>query len=252
MKHLKIQNYGAISVVEVCRPEALNALNRELLHELQGFLQQAEQKANLRAVILTGSGDKAFIAGADIKEMSHLDNHHAVQFCYLGQQVAEALERATFLTIAAVNGYALGGGLELVLACDYAFAAEEARMGCPEVTLGLIPGFGGTQRLARAIGTRAAKELILSGRTIKAEEAHDLGIVQRVVKREALINECLASAKSVVTHSALAIAKAKYAIDKGYEMSLHQGLDLERHSFVDCFASPGRVAGFETFLNKNK
>lgn len=250
MEFLKVQKYGVIAIVEVCRPEALNALNEAVLLELRTLLDEYEHDGSTRALILTGFGDKAFIAGADIKAMSKMDEEKAIEFCALGQEVALALERAPFVTIAAVNGFALGGGLEMALACDYIFAAQGARLGLPEVTLGIIPGFGGTQRLARAVGTRLAKELILTGRVITADEAHLYGIVSRVCTGPSLINDCIASAETVVRNSALAVAQAKKSIDLGFEMPLEVGLDLERKCFGECFNSPGRVAGFEAFIKK--
>lgn len=250
MEYLKVEQHGPVTHLIINRHDALNALNKQVLLELRSFLQKAELEGTCPALILSGSGDKAFIAGADIKEMSGMNNHEILQFCALGQEVTTLLERASFLTIAAVNGFALGGGFEIALACDYIYAAEEAHFGFPEVELGIIPGFGGTQRLPNAVGVRLAKELILTGRTITAQEAHQFGIVNKVCWREELHKEAVESAKKVASHSHTAITKGKRAINFCIANSIDRGLEHERELFVECFASQGRVDGFEHFLKK--
>ncbi len=248
MKYLTVESQGNIAVVKISRAAQLNALNQEVLQELLTYLHQVELDKRYQALILTGDGDKAFIAGADIKEMSTMSNHEILQFCSLGQEVADALESASFLTCAAVQGYALGGGFEMALACDYIFASHEAKFGFPEVSLGIIPGFGGTQRLLRTVGTRLAKELIISGKTIDGKKALELHIANRLCDKANLIQECSHYLQSLTCHSELAIAKAKQAINDGAEMPLDVGLDLERNLFVECFNSPGRIEGFKRFL----
>ncbi len=198
MDYLSFEQQGDIGVLRINRPQAHNALNSKLLQELSQWLKQDH---SVKVLILTGQGEKAFIAGADIKEMASLDAAASQKFCALGQQVTLLLERASFVTIAAVNGFALGGGLEIALACDFIYAATSAKMGLPEVSLGLIPGFGGTQRLARAIGTRRAKELIMSGRKITADEALQMGLVNKVCHDHALIADCRHTAEGILKNS---------------------------------------------------
>ncbi len=250
MEHLQVERHGTVAVLTVNRPEVLNALNEAVMRELLHFLQESADKAACRALILIGAGSKAFIAGADIKQMSGMNHQQMLRFCELGQRVTMALEQAPFLTIAAVNGYALGGGLEMALACDFIYASQSAKMGLPEVTLGIIPGFGGTQRLARAIGTRQAKEVIMNGKMLSAEQAHNLGLVNRVCSDAALLEDCLETAQGMVKYSALAIAQIKRAVDGGYAMSLADGMELERNMCAVCFATPEREQGMAAFLKK--
>ncbi len=250
MEHLIYEKLDKIALLKINRPKAYNALNRKTLEELLEFLTAIAPKEAIQAVVLTGVGDKAFIAGADIKEMQLMNHLQMLQFCQLGQRVTTALENAPFLTVAAVNGYALGGGLEMALACDFIYASKNARLGLPEVTLGIIPGFGGTQRLARAIGTRRAKELIMSGRTLLAEEALQLGIVNRLCEEATLQAECLAVAESIVKHSFTATSQAKLAINVGYGLSMPDALELERNMCAVCFATPERAEAMASFINK--
>ncbi|KKL68762.1 hypothetical protein LCGC14_2121730 [marine sediment metagenome] len=181
MELISFEKRGQTGILKVNRPEALNALNRAVLEELQRFLSSGVSSENIRALIFTGEG-KAFIAGADIKEMQALDGAGIGEFCELGQGVTNSLASLEMVTIAAVNGFALGGGLEMALACDFIYASTGAKLGQPEVTLGIIPGFGGTQRLSRAVGVRLAKELITTGRFLGAEEALRIGLVNKVVE----------------------------------------------------------------------
>ncbi|MBI1925407.1 enoyl-CoA hydratase/isomerase family protein, partial [Candidatus Poribacteria bacterium] len=168
MNHLIFEKKEYVGILTISRPEVLNALNRSVLEELDSFLVAVVPREGIRALVVTGAGEKAFVAGADIKEMRMFDVPGILAFCELGQRVALRLETMDAVTIAAVNGYAFGGGLEIALACDFIYASRTAKLGLPEVTLGLIPGFGGTQRLARGVGTRRAKEIILSGQPITA------------------------------------------------------------------------------------
>jgi len=245
MTHLQIEKIDSISIVKVNRPEALNALNEAVLLELRDFLTQDDS----RVLILTGAGDKAFVAGADIKAMEKMDQSEIEDFCELGHSVMNLLDHGKQATIAAVNGYALGGGLELALACDFAFASRNAKLGLPEVTLGIIPGFGGTQRLSRAVGTRKAKEMILTGKPVKAEEAEKIGLVNRVCDPEKLLEECLDVAKLIAGQSPAAIAQAKRVINEGADAELREALELEKQSFVECFATPERKAAMQAFLS---
>lgn len=252
MKHLEFEIENNVGVLTVNRPKALNALNLEVLTELKQFLETEIQKNTLKVLIFTGAGEKAFIAGADIKEMQSLDASGIETFISLGQQVTLLLENAPFITIAAVNGFALGGGLEMALACDFIYASEKAKLGLPEVTLGIIPGFGGTQRLARAVGTRRAKEMIATGKHIEAEEAKEMGLVNHVYKAEALIGACWSTADRIAHHSPTALAQGKSAINDGIAMSLPPALDLEKAKFVHCFSTPEREGAMAAFLEKSK
>lgn len=250
MQNFLLEQHDQIAILKVNRPQALNALNEETLTELLEFLEKESAKDSLRALILTGAGDKAFIAGADIKAMQGMSALQMLQFCRLGQRVGTLLESAPFLTLAAVNGYALGGGLEIALACDFIYSAHSAKMGFPEVTLGIIPGFGGTQRSSRAIGTRQAKELIMSGKTITADQAFQIGMVNRVCDDDQLIPEALAAAAGIAKHSKTAVTQSKNAIQTGYPLSMGDALELERNMCAVCFGTPDRFEAMTAFVEK--
>lgn len=247
MENLHYEKRGLIGLLTINRPQALNALNRDVLQELADFLEKIE---DIRALILTGEG-KAFIAGADIKEMQSFQVDELLEFSHLGQKVTHLIENSPFLTIAAVNGYALGGGLEMALACDFIYASETAKLALPEITLGLIPGFGGTQRLSRAIGTRKAKELILTGKQVDAKEAYALGIVNRICQPDRLIEDCFATAELAAKYSPFALRQAKLAVNQGENMGLHEALEFERTLFGLCFGTPESEAAMKAFLEKS-
>lgn len=237
--------------MRVNRPEALNALSTPLLMEMLEHLNALVLEQKTKALILTGEGEKAFIAGADIAQMQSMDFHAMLEFCRLGQAVANALENASFATIAAVNGYALGGGLEMALACDFIYASRTASMGLPEITLGLIPGFGGTQRLSRAIGIRLAKELIMSGKTITAEEASAIGLVNRVCDPETLMEACLLTAANISQYPAMALKLTKKAINQSLHLDLNAALVVERNLCASCLVTPESRAMVTAFLTKH-
>jgi enoyl-CoA hydratase len=239
-----------VSLLKINRPESLNVLNKQTLLELQAFFHQRRQGAPFRVLILTGAGDKSFIAGADIKEMRKMSHMEMLQFCELGQEVFQEFASAPFVVIAAVNGYALGGGLELALAADFIYAAEHAKLGLPEVSLGITPGFGGTQRFARTIGKAMAKELALSGRMISAAEAHSIGLINKVCTPETLLDECLKTARDIARHSPEAVLQTKRAIDVGTSMGLEESLVLERNMCAVAFATEGRIRGMDAFIEK--
>lgn len=247
MQHLLFEQEGPIGILRFNRPEALNALNSKLMEELSSLLSQ---HLPIRVMILTGSGEKAFIAGADIREMAPLSVSNSQRFCEVGQQMTLLLERAPFVTIAAINGFALGGGLEIALACDFIYASRTAKMGLPEVSLGVIPGFGGTQRLSRAVGARHAKELIYTGRKITAEEALAIGLVNRVCDPGDLLNVCRTTAHEILKNSHGSIIKTKQVIDHACHLPLEQALAAEQEAFVACFASADRQEGMQAFLEK--
>jgi enoyl-CoA hydratase len=252
MENLLFEKRDRIGILKINRPKALNALNRALLTELEGFLASGAKAEGIRALILTGEGEKAFVAGADIREMNALDTMGMLDFLALGQRVTCMLEEADMATIAAVNGFALGGGLELALACDFIYASSSAKLGCPEVGLGIIPGFGATQRLPRAVGGRMAKELIMSGRTLGADEAGRIGLVNKVVEPGKLLEECLGIAGKILGNGFDAVNQAKKVVNHGAAVPLKDGLVLERNAFTVCFNTPGRTEGMNAFLEKRK
>lgn len=241
-----------IVLLKINRPESLNALNQKTLQELLNFLQEHSYKTSIRCLIVTGAGDKSFIAGADIKEMLQMSQQELLLFCQLGQDVTMAFSRVPFPVIAAVNGFALGGGLEMALAADFIYASNTAKLGLPEVSLGIIPAFGGTQRLCRAIGTRAAKELIMTGRMIDAQEAKDLRLINKICLPEMLIQDSIATAKDIVKHSPCAIAQGKRAIDFGMHLSMNESLELEKNAALVTFQTEERKEKMKAFVERKK
>lgn len=250
MKNFSFEKDGDVGILTVNRPEVLNALNSTMLEELALFLTMRTSKMDLNALILTGKGERAFIAGADVKEMNDLSAIEIKGFLQVGQQVTQMLENAPFLTMAAVNGYALGGGLEMALSCDFIYASENAKLGLPEIKLGVIPGFGGTQRLAYAVGARRAKEMIYTGKHISAQEALQIGLVNRVCTQAELLDECVKTAKEILRNPQTAFKSAKDAIDGGYLQDLAVGLILEKNLFVSCFKTVEREEAMRTFLDR--
>jgi enoyl-CoA hydratase len=250
MNHLRIEKRGAVGIVTFSRPEALNALNLETLKELDALLDEIATDSTLGIVIFTGEG-KAFIAGADIKEMSVLNAEEGRAFGVLGQRIFYKLERLDQVTIAAVNGFALGGGCELALACDLRYAGAKAKMGQPEVTLGITPGFSGSQRLPKLIGLARAKELIFTGKMIGAVEAEQMGLVNKVVDGDVL-EYAIEVASTIERNAPLAVKYSKKAIDSGYGQTVNEGNVLEAGFFGLCFASEDQKEGMSAFINKQK
>ena len=247
---IQIEMKDGVAVLTIDRPESLNALNSRLINELDAALHQLEADGSVKVVVLTGAGEKAFIAGGDIKEMLAMDTSAARTFSSNGQQMILYLERMSRPVIAAVNGYALGGGLELALACDFIFAAEEARFGLPEVTLGLLPGFGGTQNLARSIGPVRAKEMIFTGRMLSSHEALQWGLVNAVYPRKELLERTMETALRIARNGSVAVASAKRAIGRGLEMPIEDGLRLENELFTGLFSTEDRQEGLQAFMEK--
>lgn len=243
---------GAVAVLTVDRPEALNALDVETLASLRGQLLELREDKEVRAVVLTGAGDRAFIAGADIKYMSDLDAGGAREWGELGQNVGQLLETSPQPTIAAVNGFALGGGCELALACDIRYASSKAKLGQPEINLGIIPGWGGTQRLARVCGLGVAKELILTGRLVDADEALRIGLVNAVFEPEELLERALETARLIATKSPVALAAAKRALNHALQGSHVSNLTREADEFGDLFASADAKEGLTAFVEKRE
>lgn len=249
-ENIRYQVDGAIGTLTVDRPKALNALNPDTLREMMRCLRDARRHAALRAIVLTGAGEKAFVAGADIAAMSTMSVLEAREMSRLGQRVTSAIEDLSIPLIAAVNGFALGGGMELVMACDLVVASERARFGQPEINLGIIPGFGGTQRLARRIGAPRAREMIYGGEMIDAETAYRWGLVNRVVKPEDLLPEARKLAAALAGKPAVALGQAKLAIRRGLDVDLESGLRLEAEAFAVTFSTDDRREGMEAFLGK--
>jgi enoyl-CoA hydratase len=252
---LEIEDRGAARIVRINRPQALNALNPTVIGELSLMLEALTQQIergdwSVRGLVLTGAGDKAFAAGADIAAMVDMDGEQAAEFASRGHAVGEMLAQLPVPAIAAVNGFALGGGCELALACDFIVASEKARFGQPEVKLGVIPGFGGTQRLLRRVGIARALELCVTGDMVRADEALRIGLVNRVVIPEALLDTCLAIVELVAKMGPLAVAAAKRVIHRGAELPLEAANLLEVEAFAELFATRDQTEGMQAFLAK--
>ncbi len=249
-KNLLVEQRDAVTVLTVHRPEVLNALNRETLGEIEDAARRFVADPGQGALIITGSGDKSFISGADINELAVLDPRGAEDISRFGQRVLETLEQAPKPVIAAVNGYAFGGGCELALACHLRLASENAVLGLPEVTLGIIPGYGGTQRLPRLIGGARALELLVTGRRVKAEEAERIGMVNRIVPQEQLLSETEKLARAILKNGPLAVAAVLEAVSRGLQLPLGDGLRLESGLFGILAASEDMHEGLKAFLEK--
>lgn len=242
-----------IRVIRINRPKALNALNGDTLRELWQALSQASKDPEVRVLILTGEGEKAFIAGADITEMKDKSPSDGTAFAQLGHEVGRLLETMPKPTIAAVNGFALGGGTEMAIACDFIVARENAVFGQPEVGLGIMPGFGGTFRLATYIGLPRAKELIFSGRRVDAQEALAIGLVNHVYSAADFWNKTLELARTISAQSASAVAKSKELLNELSESSgLNMKIDAEAHAFGRLFGTPDQREGMGAFVEKRK
>ena len=251
-KSLLYSKEEGIGIVTVNRPESLNALNGEVYTELYKLFQEIEDDQDVRAVILTGSGEKAFVAGADIAEMQPQSSVEIRSFIDKGRRASDRIYTLSKPVIAAINGFALGGGCELAMCCDLRVASENAKFGQPEINLGAIPGAGGTQRLSRLIGMTKAKELIYTGNAIDANTAFTMGLVNKVVPPESLMAEAKELARKLLSKSSIALALAKKAITSGANMNLPSGLDLEAECFALSFATEDQKEGMSAFLQKRK
>ena len=241
-----------IAIVSIDRPKELNALNEEVLRELYDVLFEIDQNTDIKAVILTGKGTKAFAAGADIGAMQDLDTEGAERFSMIGNRTMNLIASMRPFVIAAVNGYALGGGCELAMACDIRVASAKAKLGIPEVTLGVVPGFGGTQRLPRLVGLGNALELLATGRSVDAQEALRIGLVNRVVDSENLLSTCIDIAVDVAKNSTTAVYYGKKAMKIGSGMGLGEALRMETSVFSSLFALEDQKEGMKAFLGKRK
>lgn len=251
-KNLIIENKSGVVLLTINRPEAMNSLDSAVLDDLLAAFTALGQDAAAKVIVLTGSGEKAFVAGADIAEMAEMNVQQAKEFSRKGQHLVGLIGQLAKPVIAAVNGFALGGGLEMALACDFAYASEKAKLGLPEVTLGIMPGFGGTQKLARIIGRSRANELIFTGRILTGTEAREWGIVNAVVPPGELIDTVMALAGKIAGNGLLGVAHAKDAVRSGLDMSEADGMNYESIQFGALFASADQKEGMRAFMNKKK
>jgi enoyl-CoA hydratase len=246
---LSYDDAGQIATLTVSRPDQLNALNEQVVEDLNAATAELEDNDALRALVVTGAG-RAFVAGADIKAMLDFDGPEAIGFAREGHRALDALSQLPFPVIAAVNGYALGGGLELALACDLIYASDKAVFGLPEVGLGIIPGFGGTQRLGRTVGWHRARDLVFSGRHVKADEARDIGLALDVFPHDEFTDKITEVAETIASNGPIAVSAAKRVMREGAEMTLENGNETERREFGDLFATDDRREGMQAFLEK--
>ena len=248
-KTIRYEKKDNIALVTIDRPEALNALNSTVIAELEQVVTALENDGTIRAMILTGEG-RSFVAGADIGEQYPLDLDGGRRWGQRGSALFRRMERLEFPTIAAVNGFALGGGCELAMSCDIILASEKAKFGQPEVGLGITPGFSGTQRLPRRVGVAKAKELIFSGRMVKADEAERIGLVNAVYAPEALLDGAMEMARSFAKNAPIAVKYAKACIDRGMQTDIDSGIACENELFAMCFATADQKEGMGAFLEK--
>jgi 3-hydroxypropionyl-coenzyme A dehydratase len=282
MKYIQLEPQGDIAILRINRPEALNAMNLDVISELSKMIDIVAADDNIKAVVITGAGERSFCAGADISYMVNIDPMQAERYATSAQDVINRIDRLEKPVIAAVNGFALGGGCELAMACDIRIASSNAKMGQPEVTIGIPPGWGGTQRLMRLVGPAKAKELIFTGKMIMADEAYQIGLVNKVINigpddklppeapkgdavkekeraieiakilNKKLMDECISLAKEVAKNSFVAVKVSKKLINRGMDTDLETGLRLEIYGWALCFAHEDRQKMMSAFLNKSK
>jgi len=250
-KNIVIKREDNIVVITISREKALNALNDETIGELQSFFSDAREDSTIGCIIITGAG-KAFVAGADISELVKCDVKKAVRKSMLGLDLMETIENFPGPVIAAVNGFALGGGCELAMACDIRLASEKAKFGQPEVSLGLIPGYGGTQRMARLVGRGKAKQLIFSGEIISAEEAYRVGLADEIYPPDELMDRAMELAKLIASKAPIAVSVAKECINRGLDVNLSAGCAFEKTSFGTIYGTDDAREGMTAFLEKRK
>ncbi len=252
MSLIQTSKTDSICTVKINRPEKLNAMNMDVAKELIKTFENLGKDDSVKVIILTGEGEKAFSAGADIEYMSKISPDESVEYAKLGQLLTSTVELVKQPTIAAVNGFALGGGCELAMSCDIRIAADTAKMGQPEVTIGIPPGWGGTQRLLRIVGMAKAKELVYTGRMVKADEAKEIGLVNQVVPLASLQEEAIKLAQKIAENSAMGVQMSKVAINKGRHADLDTGLGVELLAWRNCFTHPDREDRMTAFVNKSK
>ena len=249
-ENLILERKNAIAYVTVNRPKVLNALNMATMEELRAAFHDIKNDPAVRVVILTGAGEKAFIAGADIGELAEQDAVSGKEYTHRGQNVLNLIENLGKPVIACINGFALGGGCEIAMACTMRLASENAKLGQPEVKLGIIPGYGGTQRLPRLVGKGIAMQMVLAGEMIAAQEAHRIGLVNEVVPPAELIPRAQAIAAKIIANAPLAVQYAMEAVNKGMEMTLNEGLYLEALLFAVACSTEDKAEGTKAFLEK--
>lgn len=247
-----LEKEGNIAILTINRPKALNALNSETLQDLDKVLEQLENESDIYAVILRGAGDKSFVAGADISEMKNLNEEQGKEFGLLGNKVFRRLENLDKPVIAAISGFALGGGCELAMACDIRIASEKAKFAQPEAGLGITPGFGGTQRLPRLVGTGVAKEMIYTGRIVKADEALRIGLINKVVSPELLMEEAKKLADMISINAPIAVKLCKDAINRGTQVDIDSAIVIEANDFGKCFDTEDQKEGMSAFIERRE
>lgn len=247
-----LEKEGNIAILTINRPKALNALNSETLQDLDKALEQLENESDIYAVILRGAGDKSFVAGADISEMKNLNEEQGKEFGLLGNKVFRRLENLDKPVIAAISGFALGGGCELAMACDIRIASEKAKFAQPEAGLGITPGFGGTQRLPRLVGTGVAKEMIYTGRIVKADEALRIGLINKVVSPELLMGEAKKLADMISINAPIAVKLCKDAINRGTQVDIDSAIVIEANDFGKCFDTEDQKEGMSAFIERRE
>jgi enoyl-CoA hydratase len=246
------ESEGDVAVIKFNRPKALNAINPQVLEEMNDALDKIEQEGKARVLILTGEGDKAFVAGADIGHMANFSPLEALKFSQQGHELGFRLEKLPIPVIACVNGFALGGGTEIAMACDFIYASENAKFGQPEINLGIMPGFGGTQRLSRLVGKAITKELCMTGGMISANEAKEIGLVNKVFPVDELWEKTMKTAKVIASKGRVSLRAVKRCVDRGYDLDLKNACFMETDSFGICTASPDGKEGMMAFLEKRK
>lgn len=249
-QYIQVEKKEDVAIVRINRPEKLNAMNIDVIKEMGSLMDQLEKDDSVKVVIVTGTGEKAFSAGADIEYMSKISPLEAEQYAITGHSTLNRIDNMSKPVIAAVNGYALGGGCELALSCDIRIASKNAAMGQPEVTIGICPGWGGTQRLMRAVGPARAKELIYTGKRISADEAFQIGLVNKVVELPQLMDECMNIAKQIAKNSAIAVRVSKTLLNRGMDSDINTGLKLEIFGWSLCFTHADRQQRMTAFLQK--
>lgn len=252
LANVTLEKEGKIAIVTINRPKALNALNSDTLKDIETVVDELAKDDEVYAVIVTGAGEKAFVAGADITEMKDLNAIEGRKFGILGNRVFRKIENLDKPVIAAVNGFALGGGCELSMACDIRIASSKAKFGQPEVGLGITPGFGGTQRLARIVGTGMAKEMIYTAKIIKADEALRIGLVNRVADPEKLMDEAKELANTIAAQAPIAVKLCKSAINHGIQCDIDTALMYESEAFGECFSTADQKEGMTAFTEKRE
>ncbi len=249
-QYVQVEKKEDVAIVRINRPEKLNAMNIDVIKQMGSVMDELDKDDSVKVVIVTGTGEKAFSAGADIEYMSKISPLEAEQYAMTGHATLNKIENLNKPVIAAVNGYALGGGCELALACDLRIASKNAAMGQPEVTIGICPGWGGTQRLMRIVGLARAKDLIYTGRRIGADEAFQMGLVNKVVELPQLLDECMNIAKQIAKNSSIAVRVSKTLLNRGIDSDINTGLKLEIFGWSLCFTHPDREQRMAAFVQK--